>query len=431
MKQERTGSNGAAAALHVRLTVWLCRIVVGAVFILSGWAKAIDPWGFLYKMEEYMAVWQLELPREILLSADVALSCIEFTTGVLIITGCLRRVAVWCSAAMMAVMLPLTVYIAVADPVSDCGCFGDMFVISNTSTLIKNIILTAAIVWLILRNTSVRGIYSRSLQWLVVAVSLAYPLYLALYGYQIQPLVDFRPFKTGTSLKEHQSDETGQPVYIYEKDGVRKEFPLNEMPDSTWTYVDAVDFGKDDSAITVFDPESGDDLTDEVICTGNAQLLLVVTDPGVQFLSRAHYVNDLNRYLSGYGVEMLALVGTYGTGFERWRELTNPDFEAYSVEDTTLKQLVRGDAAVVYLDKDGKILWKRTLHSLDANLPYLPVDASNALDAIEPSDSGRDLSVPTAIWASVLLILYFLAIAIRRNSAKKSYLCKPNQNELN
>ena len=39
--------------------VWALRIAVGATFIFSGFVKAIDPWGLIYKISEYMAVWGL------------------------------------------------------------------------------------------------------------------------------------------------------------------------------------------------------------------------------------------------------------------------------------------------------------------------------------------------------------------------------------
>ena len=125
--------------------VWACRLLVGATFVISGWAKSIDPWGFIYKLEEYFNVWNLYVPREITLALAVIVSVTELVIGVLVFSGSMRRVSVWLAAAFMAVMLPLTVYVAVADPVSDCGCFGDYILLSNTVTLVKNIILTGMI----------------------------------------------------------------------------------------------------------------------------------------------------------------------------------------------------------------------------------------------------------------------------------------------
>ena len=188
--------------------VWAARIAVGVTFIISGWAKAIDPWGFLLKVNEYLAVWGYVLPRELVLAPSIALSCVEFCTGILIAVGALKRTSVWTAAAMMAFMLPLTVYIAMYNPVSDCGCFGDFIVISNAATLAKNIVLTGLIVFLILYNRRVAGLYAAPIQWLVITASLAYPLLLSLTGFNVQPLVDFRPYKVGTPLFAETAQDT-------------------------------------------------------------------------------------------------------------------------------------------------------------------------------------------------------------------------------
>ncbi|MDE6239727.1 MAG: DoxX family protein, partial [Muribaculaceae bacterium] len=96
------------------LLVWLFRFLVGATFIVSGWAKAIDPWGTIYKVEEYFTVWGLYVPREITLALAVILAICEFSVGVLVFLGSMRRASVWLAAAFMVVMLPLTAYIAIA-----------------------------------------------------------------------------------------------------------------------------------------------------------------------------------------------------------------------------------------------------------------------------------------------------------------------------
>ena len=146
--------------------LWLCRIIAGGAFVVSGWSKSIDPWGFIYKIEDYLAVWQINEPRELILCGAVALSTVEFLTGVCLLCGMLRRTAAWTATAIMAFMLPLSVYIAVANPVSDCGCFGDFWVISNTATLVKNIIISAALAtMLFIGNRRAACLFRPAIQW--------------------------------------------------------------------------------------------------------------------------------------------------------------------------------------------------------------------------------------------------------------------------
>ncbi len=405
------------------LLVWFCRVFVGGAFVVAGWAKAIDPWGFLYKITEYLTVWGWEMPREFTLTGAVALACVEFCTGVLVLTGSLKRVGVWCAAAMMLVMLPLTAYIAVANPVADCGCFGDFLILSNPATFVKNIFLSAAVVYLLLKNTSVAGLFAAPVQWLLIAVSCGYPLFLAFTGYQVQPLVDFRPYKVGTPFPGAETSDTSDesdvsddddealPVFLYEKDGVRKEFSLDALPDSTWNYVGELSGSASDNTgdgFGVYD-EDGNDVSSMIISEDVPALVLVVSDPEYQFLSRSHYIHELYRYSTAKGVDMIALVGSTGETFDRWVALTSPEFPVYSVEDTSLKQLVRGDAALVYV-VEGVIAWKQTLSSMDASLPDSTLDVCE-FDTMEAIDNGRFHLLVTGLYLLSVIVIYLLGMS--------------------
>ncbi|MDE6468432.1 MAG: hypothetical protein K2L28_05980, partial [Muribaculaceae bacterium] len=304
-----------------RAFVWLCRIIVGLTFVISGWAKAIDPWGTLIKVEEYLTVWGFSLPRELTLTGCIALACIEFCTGVLVATGALRRLSVITAGLIMLFMLPLSLYIAIANPVTDCGCFGDFIIISNGATFAKNVVLALLIAYLIFKNSTIKGLYAPPIQWLEIAVSLAFPLLLAFYGYNIQPMLDFRGYKVGTGLFAATEGVTGEK-YIYEKDGERRSFDLAELPDSTWTFVDVEIPAADSNAGFEVLDEDGNDVGEDLAARGGEMLFLVVPDPGVQFLSRAHLTSELYRYSARHGVEMGALVGETGRSLERWRGRT-------------------------------------------------------------------------------------------------------------
>lgn len=229
----------AGAPVWKVASVWAARLLTGAVFILSGWAKAVDPRGFVYKIGEYLAVWGIDrlIPYELVILGAVVLSVVELTIGVLLATGCLRRSTPICGLVMMLFMLPLTVYIAVADPVADCGCFGDLLVISNTATMLKNVALTALLVLCLVWHKAARPLYRPGLQWLVIALSCVYGLVLAVIGWQFQPVADFRPYGVGKTLVADDGT-SGAERYVYEKNGERREYTLDMLPDSTWTFVE-------------------------------------------------------------------------------------------------------------------------------------------------------------------------------------------------
>lgn len=394
--------------LRIRGTlVWLSRVVVGITFIISGWSKSIDPWGFVIKVGEYLDAWGMILPHEAIVAGCVALSCIEFLTGVLILTGALKRTSAVVAAAMMAVMLPLTLYIAIVDPVADCGCFGDFFVLSNWATFFKNIVLTALIVYLIMRNRSVRGLYPAAIQWLVVAVSIAFPLFLALFGYQIQPLVDFRPYKTGTTIFAGRNNTAGTETFVYEKDGERREFTLDALPDSTWTYVEASESdveGRFDGSIAVLDDE-GYDVSGDIVDSDRRQIYLIIPQPSLHYLVYAHYVEQLADFAEQEDIGFFAIVGAGGRGFKRWSDWVRPDFDVFTADATALKQLVRGRESLIYTD-GGIIKWKRTLRSLPDDLPKST--NANVLDAIQAPDNGRIHGYVLLIYLASLFVIYLL-----------------------
>lgn len=389
-----------------RILVIAARIIVGVTFVIAGWAKAIDPWGFVIKVGEYLAVWGLTLPHELIVAACVSVACVEFCTGAMVLLGAFKRWAVWTAAAFMIFMLPLTAYIAIADPVDDCGCFGDFLIISNWSTFVKNIIISAAVVYLILKNRTVPGLIPTPVQWIVMAGSVAFPLYLSFAGYNVQPLVDFRPFKIGTTVF-NPSDEISELEYIYEKDGVERRFSLDQLPDSSWTYVDAIEKGgnSDSASISVYD-ENGDDISRELAEDGQDHLFLIVANPDLQFLSRARLVNELADYGDKHDSPMIAIVGVEGEALDEWKSLVRPRFPVYTAEDTSLKMLVRGTGALVFT-REGKIVWKRTLASLDTTVLDNRVEG-NVFDTIRPVDDGKSHMWACAVYLALILLVYLL-----------------------
>lgn len=391
-----------------RILVVLCRLIVGITFLIAGWAKAIDPWGFVIKAGEYLAVWNISLPHELVVAGCISLSCVEFCTGAMMLLGAFKRIAVWIAAAFMLVMLPLTAYIAIADPVDDCGCFGDFIVISNTATFLKNIVISGAVIYLLMRNRSVPGLIPAPIQWIAVTASVAFPLYLSFVGYNVQPIVDFRPFKTGTRIF-HPNDDWGDLEYIYEKDGEEHVFSLENLPDSTWTYVDAVETGSpgdDNESISVFD-EEGNEVSRALSENGSDCLYLIVANPDLQFLSRARFVNELADYGASHDCPMAGLIGVDDNALEEWKALVRPHFPVYTAEDTSLKMLARGIGALVFV-REGKIVWKRTLNSVNPALIHTNDIEGNVLETIRPIDDGRLNLIAWAVYAGVMCVVYLL-----------------------
>lgn len=396
------------------------RLVVGAVFVMSGFVKMIDLYGFIFKIEEYLAVWQWDIPRSVTLLGAMILCATEFCGGAVLMTGMLRRVAVWGLTLLTAGMTVLTAWIYMADPVSDCGCFGDFVTLSNGATFLKNLVLMAALLFLCRTNTRVSAqLLHPAIQWLGITLITLYIAIIGLYGYNIEPMLDFRPFPVGSELVADSGSDDDEPElqYIYEKDGRQQTFSIDSLPDSTWTYVDAVESPDSEldrrevSALTIYDAD-GDDITAEVLTGEGQQLLLIVPEPVRMDISYTFQLNELEQWASRNGVAMTALLATNEQGIERWRDLSMAAYECYSVEDTKLKELSRGIMSLVYVS-DGHIVFKRNLSSItSADFDTVTMDGE-PIETLAP-DSHTLLVRMSIALVALLIVIHTLQDAIIR-----------------
>ena len=410
------------ASRRFPLVVWTLRVLLGSLFVMSGLVKGIDLWGFIFKIEEYLAVWGVSEPRSLVMMGALAISGYEFVFGTLLAVGCYKRVAVWALTAMMAAMLPLSAYIAVADPVSDCGCFGDFWVISNTWTFIKNILITAGLLFLLFFNRRLRsGVFKPAIQWIVGAWVSLYFLIVALYGYNVQPMADFRPYPVGAYLLPQDEDE-GDMVFIYERDGERREFPIDNLPDSTWTFVDRVENSSEggvttgDGADLVIYDSDGDDVSSEAVTGVGTELLLVIPELRRIDISYTYFLNELKQWADTSDVRMACLIAADRRGIDYWKDVSMASYEVYSAEDTKLKELVRGAMSLVELE-DGRVAAKYTLSSIDGELLDGGPRGADLLDRMAPRPAGW-LKFLTGFFAGCLLLLYLfqnlvLAVYVR------------------
>ncbi|WP_303031401.1 BT_3928 family protein [uncultured Duncaniella sp.] len=390
--------------------VWALRIIIGAVFILSGFVKGIDPWGSVIKLSEYFTVWGLDIPRTLITCMAFALGAYEFVWGCLLFMGCYRRVSVWALSLMMCVMLPLTLYIAIYSPVDDCGCFGDFLILSNTATFVKNIFISAGLVYLIYYNSRVAGAYIPYIQWIVGGIVTIYILAIELYGYNIQPLIDFRQYAAGVSLMpdDEEEEDGAETIYefTYEKDGLTKKFTMDALPDSSWTFVSRELISGEEvrtDGFTIL--EEGEDITADVIDPETEQFLVTIPDIDNVDLSYTYLINELNDFLIQRGGSLVALINSDDEGLERWKDISMASYPIYQADPKMLKELARGNAALVYLDH-GVVKWKRTLSSIGYTL-VTETHPDKLIATLDPN-TGYVLKLVTAPFVIILLIILAL-----------------------
>ena len=182
----------------------IARAILAITLILSGFVKAVDPLGTQYKIADYLEALQLGqyAPEVATLSASVLLSTVEFMLGTLLLLAIRRRLVSWLTLLLFIIMTPLTLWLALTNPVSDCGCFGDAIVLSNWQTFAKNVVLLilAVIVWRGAQRM-VRFV-SRSNQWIVITYTAVFILVVSGWSLYDLPYFDFRPYHVGANIRE-------------------------------------------------------------------------------------------------------------------------------------------------------------------------------------------------------------------------------------
>lgn len=221
------------------------RILFGLVFMFSGFVKAVDPVGFGYKLQEYLDAAGISGLDDYMLLLGILLSGLEFVIGFVLVLGQKLKLVSFLSFAFMTFFTVLTLLLAIYDPVKDCGCFGDAVKLTNWETFWKNVVMFIVVILLYVKRESVKTPYRFC--YLPSVLSSVFILLVSWYSYTRAPIIDFRPYRVGVNLPasieipEGAAVDESDVTLIYEKDGVRKEFKLEEeLPseESGWEYVD-------------------------------------------------------------------------------------------------------------------------------------------------------------------------------------------------
>lgn len=349
-----------------KIAVEASRILVGAVFVFSGFVKAVDPLGSAYKYHDYFSAWGLDFFEVLTLPMSFALSTLEFLLGACILLAIYRRFSTIMVMLFMAVMTPFTLYLAIANPVSDCGCFGDAWVISNWETFSKNAVLLVASVILFLWYKKMRPFFSDKMNGLLVFYISLFALSLSVYCYRNLPVLDFRPYKTGASISEGMVIPEGMPAdrdittFIYAKDGVQKEFSLEEAPmnDSTWVFVDAKNtvikgYQPPIHDFTIVTPQ-GVDITEDVLQDTAYTFLLISPKLEKAEESNVDRINEIYDYAQEHGYRFYCMTASTAEDIARWKDNTGADYLVCTTDETTLKTIIRSNPGLM-LVKEGVI----------------------------------------------------------------------------
>lgn len=367
--------------LVLRIVVNLCRFLLAATFLFSGFVKANDPLGMVYKLEDYFSAWGItSIPELFVLMLSIALALFEFILGVYLFFGMRRKWVSRITLVFMAFMTLMTIYIAIANPVSDCGCFGDAIVLTNVQTLLKNIVLLGAAIVVSRWYRLQPHLISTRVYWIVSTLFGLGILAYTVYCIYALPVIDFRPYKVGTDLRKMiEVPEDQRPQFevtiVYEKDGKTLELSIeDDDPDSTWTYVETKRkqiSGASQQIINDFYIEDGDDdVTNDILSSDGYTLLLCAPDLQTADESIMDKINDMYEYALTNDIEFYALTASDEPSRIRWTDYTGAEYGFYTADERTLKTMVRSNPGLILLH-DGKVVRKWSRWNFP-NIPLLP-----------------------------------------------------------
>ena len=274
-------------------------------------------------------------------------------------------------------MTPLTLWLALANPISDCGCFGDAIVLTNWQTFWKNVVLLACSTLIAWQPLEMMRFVSRTNQWIVMNFTALFILIVAGESLYKLPYFDFRPYHIGTDLRK----------------GWQQMMEGEESP-----YTDLF-----------IEHEDGTDITDSLLNLRGYVFLLV--SPHLEQADESQFdkINQLFEYTQEKGYPLYGLTASSERIINRWRSGTGAEYEFCQTDDIVLKTMIRSNPGLILL-KDGIIIRKWGNNDLP--------DETELTDRLEKTEIGQmpEDSIPGKIMTIILwyvLPLVLLTLADR------------------
>lgn len=350
----------------------LSRIIFGITFIFSGFVKGIDPFGSAYKFTDYFNAMGLEWLIWSAFPLGLILAFAEFMIGVAFLFNWRMKLFSWLGLFFMAFFLPLTLWIALKNPVSDCGCFGDALVITNWETFYKNLLLIVlAIIALKYRKEKRTKAYKLPAT-LSISTALIY-LAIVFYSYNHLPVFDFRPYKVGVNIPDAMSIPEDAPKEIYENIFYyknNKTGKVEKFTEENYPWQDTLNWKYDNMESKLIqegyeppihnftiDSQEGDNIIDFFVYDETYVFMLVAYDLQKTALKSQEKINELANWAMEKDFSFVCLTSTLHKECLAFADKNGAPYEFLNCDEITLKTMIRSNPGLLVL-KDGNIIGK-------------------------------------------------------------------------
>jgi uncharacterized membrane protein YphA (DoxX/SURF4 family) len=355
----------------MKIIAQISRVLVGILFIISGFIKANDTIGFSYKLEEYFEIFHMPFFAHYAVTIAMFICIFEIMVGVALLLGAYSKLNAWLLLLMIVFFTLLTGYSAITGKVTDCGCFGDAIKLKPVQSFMKDVVLLAFILIIFIRNKDIKPIFkNKTIQSIGLFVGLLVTAFFTFYTCMFLPKIDFLPYKIGNDIVKQMEYPEGalrdsfEMVFIYEKDGKQLEISLNDIGkvDSTYKYIDR----KDKLVREGYHPPIHDfklydavgiEFTDSLLKGTDYKLILVQKTITDSRKTLEPQIARLAELWQQNGKQFWALTASPLDDVELYRHEHQFTFQYYNMDATPLKSMVRSNPGLLLMK--GNIVVKK------------------------------------------------------------------------
>jgi len=405
-------------AFHHR-TRRLAAFLIGVVFLVAGLFKLLDPVGAGLVMEDYFKFFHLGFMMPYAKIAAVAMALLEAFLGCALITGIRRKIIAIATIVLVVFFTILTLLLAIYNPPMDCGCFGEAIHLTNLQTFLKNLVLLAlsAVAFLPFRDFG-ENKTAKDVAFILVGISI---IAFTVYSWMKLPLVDFTPFYLGSELVAQREEGSIEPeeeaydaTFIYEKDGKEQSFTLEDLPDSTWTFVRTETVQKtkaaDESVADLAFTNAAGDYMDDIAVVDDVLAVSVYKPVDLKSEKWTRILETL-KGASSAGFTPLLLVASSPEAFDALEGIA-PDVHAkldslaYYADFRTLVSLNRSNGGATWFS-DGQLVRKFAFSDLPSSETLIEASADDPMEEMVRQNTRGRLSFQAFllyVFAVLLLI---------------------------
>ena len=357
----------------MKLIKHLARILFGIIFIFSGFVKGIDPLGSAYKFTDYFNAMGMEWLVWAALPLGIFLAFAEFAIGVAFLFNIFIRIFSWLGLLFMAFFLPLTLWVAIKNPVTDCGCFGDALVISNWATFYKNIVFTAFAIVVVKYRNDMKLDWAKKPGEILSGIFTAGYIALVFYSYNHLPILDFRPYKVGVNIPDAMRIPENAPKEIYENTFYYKNKNTGEIKEFTETnypWQDTVNWVYDNMESKLvqegykppihdfmIQSAEGDDVKDFFIHDEKFVFMLIAHNLDKSSRKAQEEINNLAAWAIEKGYSFICITSSLPDQSAVFAQETGAPYEFFTCDEITLKTIIRSNPGLLVI-KNGTVVGK-------------------------------------------------------------------------